>query len=71
MKFRRNRANINIVIGISNDLSHTHWPIFEDEKGERVEIGDVNFHKKPCCLNQFDCLPTVVPSIKIDIVLKK
>ena len=23
--------------------------MFEDEKGERVEIGDVNFHKKSCC----------------------
>ena len=30
-----------------------HWPIFEDEKGETVEIGDVNFHKKSCCDEKF------------------
>ena len=26
-----------------------HWPIFEDERGKSVKIGDVNFHKKSCC----------------------
>ena len=25
-----------------------HWPIFEDEKGESDEIGDVNLLKKSC-----------------------
>ena len=25
-----------------------HWRIFEDEKGETVEIGYVNFHQKSC-----------------------
>ena len=27
--------------------------IFEDEKGESVEIGDANFHKKSCCNEKF------------------
>ena len=49
VKFRRNRANIYIVIGIWSGLSHIHWPIFEGEKGESVELGDVNLHKKLCC----------------------
>ena len=30
-----------------------HWPIFEDEKGEIIEIGDVNFYKRSCCDEQF------------------
>ena len=42
--FRRNRANINIMV--IGSLSHIHWPIFEDEKGENVEIGDINSAKK-------------------------
>ena len=45
-KFRSNQANINIVIGIQSGISHIHWPLFEDEKEERVEIGGVNFHTK-------------------------
>ena len=53
VKFRRNRANINIVIGIQSGLSHMHWSIFEDEKGESVELGDVNLHKKSCCDEKF------------------
>ena len=53
MKLRRNRENINIVIGIKSGLSHKHWPIFEDEKGESVELGDVNLHKKSCCYEKF------------------
>ena len=53
MKLRRNRANINIAIGILSGLSHIHWPIFEDEKEESVEIGDVNVHKKSCCDEKF------------------
>ena len=53
MKFRRNRANVNIVIGIKSGPSHIHWPIFEDEKGESVELGDVNLHKKSCCDEKF------------------
>ena len=53
VKFLRNRANINIVIGILSGLSHIHWPIFEDEKGESFEIGDVNFHKKSSFYEKF------------------
>ena len=30
-----------------------HWPIFEDERGAIVEIGDVNFHKKSSCDEKF------------------
>ena len=45
VKFQRNRANINIVIGIQSSLSHIHWPLFEDDKEESVEIGGVNFTK--------------------------
>ena len=30
-----------------------HWPIFEDEKGDSVELGDVNLHKKSCCNEKF------------------
>ena len=45
-----NIANINIVIRIESGLSHIHWPIFEDEKEESIEIiGYVNFHKKSRC----------------------
>ena len=51
--FRRNRGNINKVIGISSGLSHIHWSIFEDEKGESVELGDVDIHKKSCCDEKF------------------
>ena len=53
VKFRRNRANINIVIGIKSGLSHIHWHVFEDEKGESVELGDVNLHQKWCCDEKF------------------
>ena len=54
VKFRRNRANINIVIGIKSGLSHIHWfNTFQDEKEESVEIGDVNFHKKSWCDEKF------------------
>ena len=45
-------ANFNIVIGIQSSLSLKHWPSFEDEKEERVEIGGVNFHKKSCCVEK-------------------
>ena len=30
-----------------------HWPVFEDEKGESVELGDINLHKKSCCNEKF------------------
>ena len=30
-----------------------HWPILEDEKGESVELGDVNLDKKSCCDEKF------------------
>ena len=30
-----------------------HWPIFEDEKGESVELGDVYLNKKSCCDEKF------------------
>ena len=52
MKYQRNQANINNVMCIQNSLSHIHWPLFEGEKGERVEIG-VSFHKKSCCIKTF------------------
>ena len=37
VKFRRNRTNINKVIGLWKDLSHMHWPIFEDERGKPLK----------------------------------
>ena len=46
MKFQRNRSNINVVLGIQNSLSHILWPLFEDEKDDRVEIGCFNFFIK-------------------------
>ena len=47
----RSRSKIKIAIPIQNSPSHTHWPIFEGEKEERVDEGGVNFHKKVvlCC----------------------
>ena len=53
MKFQRNQANINIVSDIQSSISHIHWPLYEEEKEERVEIGRVNFHKKSCCIETF------------------
>ena len=35
---------------IQNSISHIHWQSFEDEKEESVDIGDVNFHNKSCCV---------------------
>ena len=52
-KFQRNQGNINIVIDIQSSNSHIHWPLFEDEKEERVETGGINFHKKSCCVETF------------------
>ena len=49
--FQRNQANINI--DIQSSISHIHWPLFQDEKEERVEIGGFNFHKKSCCIETF------------------
>ena len=46
VKSQKNRANINTFIGIQSGLSHIHWPLFENEKEESVEIGGVNFPKK-------------------------
>ena len=53
MKFQRNQANINIVIGIQSSLSHIHGSLFEDEKEKTVEIGGINFLKKSCCVETF------------------
>ena len=39
LKFRRNRANINIVVGIQRSLSHIHWHIFENEQKDSVGVG--------------------------------
>ena len=44
VKFQRNQANVNIIIDIQSSISHIHWPLFEDEKEGRVEIGGINFH---------------------------
>ena len=44
LQFRRNRANINVIIGIQSILSRKHWPIFEDDRVESVENVGVNFH---------------------------
>ena len=41
--------------------NHENWyptkfkpsTVFEEEKGESVEIGDVDFHKKSCCVEKF------------------
>ena len=58
VKFQRNQANINIVIGIQRSLSHIHWPLFKDEKEESVEIrGGVcgvlsEVHSSKCRLGQ-------------------
>ena len=41
--FRRNRADIDIVICIQRSLGNILWPIFNYEKGENVEIGYANF----------------------------
>ena len=50
VKFQRNQANMNIVIGIQSSINHIHWPLFEDEKEERVKIGGVHFHKSRVAL---------------------
>ena len=47
------RTNNNIVIDIHRSANRIHWSIFEDEKKERIEIGDVNFHQKLCCVIKF------------------
>ena len=52
VKFQRNQANINIVIGIQSNISHIHWPLFEVER-ERIELGGFNFHKTSCCVETF------------------
>ena len=38
VKYERNQSNVNNGMCIHNNLSHIHWPLFEDEKGERVKI---------------------------------
>ena len=32
VKYQRNQANINNAMCIQNNLSHIHWPLFEDER---------------------------------------
>ena len=41
MKFQRNRANINIVIGIQSSLSHIHWPLFFRMKRKKTLRSEV------------------------------
>ena len=53
VKFQRNQANINTVIDIQSSISHIHWPLFEGETEERVEIGGFDFHKTSVCVETF------------------
>ena len=56
VKFERNQANINIVIGIQSDPSHPshiYWPLFEDEKKESIALGCAYFHIKSFCVEKF------------------
>ena len=53
VKYQRNQANINNVLCIQNSLSHIHWPFFEDEKEESVEIGCVIIKKMRVVLKCF------------------
>ena len=53
VKYQRNRANINNAMCIQNNLSHIHWPLFEDEKEESVTIRGVYFLKKSFCVETF------------------
>ena len=45
IQFQRNQADINIIIDIQSNISHIHWPLFEDQKEKSVEIGGVNLKK--------------------------
>ena len=60
VKFQNHQANTNIAIDIQSSINHIHWPIFEDEKEERVEIGGVNFYKKS------GCVKTLVPNKTVE-----